>query len=166
MIIGLLIGDLYDGTVDAHRMKSLHFLCGVACSLVVLLVNSISITYFIGTSRWSKEVTAAYSLDDEYVRRCMRLKRRCFPLAATSMLVMLGIVALGAAADPATGRAETAWWALPHMLGAMLGTAWIALSFVMQYNLIRTNFGVIADVMRQVESKQNAAQSSAAESIG
>ncbi len=88
------------------------------------------------------------------------------PLAATSMLVMLGIVALGAAADPATGRAETEWWAMPHMFGAMLGTAWISLSFVMQFNLIRANFGVIADVMRQVESKQNAAQSSAAELIG
>ena len=116
------------------------------------------LTYFIGTSRWTKEVTAAYALGDEYVRRSAQLKRRCFAMAVSSMLVMVGIVALGAAADPATGRTGTAWWATPHMFGAMLGTAWIALSFVTQYNLIRANFGVIADVMQQVESKQHAAQ--------
>ena len=161
MILGLSIGDLYDGTGDAHRLKSVHFLCGVACSLVVLLVNSISITYFVGTSRWSKEVTAAYSFDDQYVRRCTHLKRRSFPLAVTSMLVMVGIVGLGAAADPATHLPETAWWAMPHMFGAMLGTAWIALSFKLQFDLIRKNFCVIAEVMQQVESKQIAAQSTA-----
>ena len=157
LILGLLIGDLYSGTADAYRLKSLHFLCGVACSLVVLLVNSVSITYFIGTSRWTKEVTAAYSLGDEFVRRSAQLKRRCFPLAVSSMLVMVGIVALGAAADPATGRPDTQWWATPHMFGAMLGLAWIALSFVLQYNLIRTNYGVIADVMQQVDAQNKAA---------
>jgi hypothetical protein len=162
LILGLSIGDLYgdaadESTAGAHRLKSLHFLCGVACSIVVLLVNSVSVTYFVGTSRWAKEVTAAYELEDTYVRRCTHLKRRCFPLSVISMLVMVVMVALGAAADPATGRAGTAWWATPHMLGSLLGMTWIALSFVMQYNLIRTNFGVIADVMQQVEAKQKAA---------
>ena len=161
LVLGLSIGDLYGSlsegeTKDAHRLKSMHFLCGVACSLVVLLVNSVSITYFIGTSRWSKEVTAAYSLDDIYVRRCTQLKRRCFPLSVISMLVMIGIVALGAAADPATMRDGTDWWVMPHFLGALLGTAWIALSYFMQYNLIRANYVVIADVMQEVEKKRNA----------
>ncbi|MCG8584386.1 MAG: hypothetical protein MI757_06710, partial [Pirellulales bacterium] len=136
----------------------LHFLFGLACSLVVLLVNSVSVTYFIGTSRWTKEVTAAYSLEDQYVRRCTGLKRRCFPLAVTGMLTMLGIVALGAAADPGTLRSGTAWWATPHLVGALIGTSYIALSFALQRNLILQNYGVIAEVMQQVEAKRQGPQ--------
>jgi len=161
LMIGLSIGDLYaagdlESRLAVHRLKGLHFLCGVACALVVLLVNSVSVTYFIGTSRWSKEVTAAYSLSDEYVRRCTKLKRRCFPLAISGMLAMLGIVALGGAADPATLRAGTEWWATPHLYGALLGTAWISFSFALQRNLILENYIVIGDVMRQVELKRKA----------
>lgn len=171
MMIGLSIGDLYaDGDVEArdaaHKLKGLHFLFGLACSLVVLLVNSVSITYFIGTSRWSKEVTAAYSLGDEYVHRSMQLKRRCFPLAVSGMLTMLAIVALGAASDPGTLRADTEWWAMPHLLGAMIGTAYIALAFVLQRNLILQNYHVIAEVMQQVAIKQRAQEQARVDETG
>jgi hypothetical protein len=164
LIIGLLIGNLYDEagkydpTQEAQHLKTVHFLCGLACSMVVLLVNSVSITYFVGTSRWAKEVTAAYSLPGEYVERSTNLKRRCWPLAISGMVAMLGIVALGGAADPATGRAGTEWWATPHMLGALLGMTWISVAFVLQRNLIFSNYQVIGEVMQQVELKQKAAQ--------
>jgi hypothetical protein len=161
LMIGLSIGNLYEGDLDArmevYRLKGLHFLCGIACSLVVLLVNSVSITYFVGTSRWSKEVTTAYSLDEDCFRRSTKLKRRCWPLAIAGMLAMVGIVALGAAADPGTGRAGTQAWATPHLIGALLGTTWISFSFILQRNLILANHQVIADVMEQVEAKQLAA---------
>lgn len=143
---------------EARKVKSFHFLFGLACSLVVLLVNSVSLTYFVGTSRWTKEVTAAYSLDGEYVRRSTALKRRCWPLSLTGMLTMVAIVALGAASDPATGRPGTEWWATPHFIGALVGTSYIALAFVLQRNLILQNYTVIAEVMREVETKQQAAE--------
>src|SRR5687767_12650005 len=39
-----------------------HMLLGIAAALMTLLVCSVSITYFVGTSRWFKEVTETYRL--------------------------------------------------------------------------------------------------------
>ena len=46
----------------AARM-TLHMLLGAAAALMTVLVNSITITYFIGTSRWCKEVCETYQLE-------------------------------------------------------------------------------------------------------
>jgi hypothetical protein len=84
----------------AQQWATTHRLAGVGVGLLVVLVNSIVVTYFIGTSRWGKEVVETYSLDAELVRRSTRLKRRTFPFALSSMLVVVGVIALGGAADP------------------------------------------------------------------
>jgi hypothetical protein len=51
------------------RRAAVHILLGVLAALVTVLVNSISVTYFIGTSRWCKEVADVYHLDPELPRR-------------------------------------------------------------------------------------------------
>ncbi|HEV3004682.1 MAG TPA: hypothetical protein VGX78_09475 [Pirellulales bacterium] len=84
----------------AQQWATTHRLAGVGVGLLVVLVNSIVVTYFIGTSRWCKEVVATYSLDGELVRRSTRLKRRTFPFALASMLVVVVLIASGGAADP------------------------------------------------------------------
>src|SRR5947209_6745236 len=61
--------------------KLIHFYLGLASSLLVILVNSITVTYFIGTSRWCKEVAQTYELSPDLVRRSDKLKRTTFPWA-------------------------------------------------------------------------------------
>ena len=105
LVVGLSIGELNrDASVETLRWATVHRLSGVAAALAVVLVNSIVVTYFIGTSRWCKEVSETYALDPSLVRRSTLLKRRTFPWALLGMLAVVGVIALGGAADPATGR--------------------------------------------------------------
>ncbi len=80
LVLGLYVGDLHQQpSPDTLRWASVHRLLGVAAALVVVLVNSIVVTYFIGTSRWCKEVVETYGLDAQFIRRSVALKRRTFP---------------------------------------------------------------------------------------
>ncbi len=55
LIIGLSIADLHtDHSPEMLRWARVHRLAGVGSALCVVLVNSIVVTYFIGTSRWCK----------------------------------------------------------------------------------------------------------------
>ena len=45
-----------------RQWMTLHMLLGSAAGLMAILVNSITITYFIGTSRWCKEVCDTYQI--------------------------------------------------------------------------------------------------------
>jgi hypothetical protein len=151
LVLGLSVGDLYqDRAADTLRWATVHRLTGVAAALVVVLVNSIVVTYFIGTSRWCKEVSETYDLDRALLVRSTRLKRRTFPWAVVGMLTVVGVIALGGAADPATGRRGTEWWATPHMLGAFAGLAIEGWCFWIQWQNIAANQQVIADVMTEV----------------
>ena len=98
-----------------------HRLSGTAAALVVVFVESIVVTYFIGTSRWCREVVQTYQLDPAPAEASQRLKRRAFPLALAGMLVVVAIGALGAASDPATGRPGTHDWVNIHLIAAMAG---------------------------------------------
>ena len=66
------------------------------------------------------------------------------------MLIVLGIVALGGAADPGTGSATSEAWATPHMLAALGGFAFIAAAFFMQWQNIATNHELIEQVLAEV----------------
>ena len=150
--IGLTLGGIDIQNVQAYLdWKGIHFLCGLACSLTVVFVDCIAVTYFIGTSRWCKEVCQTYSLDEKFVLRSKRLKRRTFPLALSSMLMMVGIIALGAASDPSTGLPHTESWVTPHLIAASIGIFLISWSFLAQWNNIRENFKVISEIMDHVK---------------
>ena len=151
LAIGLSIEDLHtDHSPEMLRWATVHRLMGVASALAVVLVNSIVVTYFIGTSRWCKEVCETYGLDPALVRRGNALKRRTFPWALMGMLAVVGIIALGAAADPATGLPNTLWWVTPHLLGALAGICFIAGAFYVEWNNIDANRQIIAEVLDQV----------------
>ena len=63
MLLGLSIGDLYDKpTQEMVNHKGTHLLAGAAAALAVVFVESIVVTYFVGTSRWCNEVTGTYAL--------------------------------------------------------------------------------------------------------
>ena len=151
LVIGLSIGDFHENHDETmRRWATVHRLAGVATGLVVVLVNSIVVTYFIGTSRWCKEVAETYGLERSFIQRANALKRRTFPWAVVSMLTVVGVIALGGAADPATGLPHTADWVTPHLLGAMTGLAIIGWTFYVEWMNVYANHAVIADVLTEV----------------
>jgi hypothetical protein len=153
--LGLWLGDLHDVTDPrVLRWGTVHRLSGVLAALLVVLVNSMAVTYFIGTGRWCREVAETYRLDAAVVERSRRLKRRAFPLALAGMLAVVAIVALGGAADPATGRRGSRDWVTPHLLGGLGLTAMIAWCFQAQVPGIRRQHGLIEEVMTAVRAER------------
>jgi hypothetical protein len=149
--LGLWIGDLHGQTDPAIlRWGTVHRLSGVLAALVVVLVNSMSVTYFIGTGRWCREVVETYSLPASFIARSKQIKRASFPFALIGMLSVVAIVALGGAADPAAGRPGSADWVTPHLLGGIGLAGLIAVCFQAQRLRIREQQGLIADLLAAV----------------
>ena len=140
--------ELHNTVKVRHR---LHFLLGVAAALFVVLVNSISVTYFIGTSRWCKEVVDTYGLDEEFSNRSRRLKSKTFPWSISGVLVIITVAAFGGAADPGTSIETASDWVAPHYMAAIIGTCWIGYSFLMQVGLIGAHFDVIQEILSEVD---------------
>jgi hypothetical protein len=150
LILGLSLGDLRQLDPTVLQWARVHRLLGVAAALAVVLVNSIVVTYFIGTSRWAKEVVETYSLNVDFVRRTTALKRRTFPWATLSMLVIVGVIALGGAADPASGKPGTEHWVSTHLIGSIAGLAFVAWASVVEWNNIYRNQQAIHDILAEV----------------
>jgi hypothetical protein len=149
--LGLWLGDLHGQTDPAVlRWGTVHRLSGVLAALMVVLVNSMAVTYFIGTGRWCREVVETYGLDAGYIERSRRIKRSAFPFALVGMLLVVSIVALGGAADPASGRPGTRDWVTAHLIGGLTLAAAIAWCFQAQLPKIRSQHALIEDVMAEV----------------
>ena len=129
-----------------------HRWIGIIAILITLLVNSVCVTYFIGTSRWCKEVVAAYSMDQSYAEESLRLKRKSFPYSLASILISIFITGMGAAADPDNNLIQsTSVWVTPHGILAVIGTILIGWSFLVQVGMIGANYDVIEKILRHVE---------------
>lgn len=155
LAVTFVLGLSLDGAsarVDETSQKWMrtHFLLGTTSALVVVLVQSIAATYFVGTSRWCKEVIETYGLDTQLAERSQRLKRRAFPWAVVSMLTIVGVIAAGAAGDPATARANTEMWNVIHFIAACCGATLIAATYLVVWNRIRENQAVIDAIVAQV----------------
>lgn len=125
-------------------------LVGTAAALAVVLVESIAVTYFVGTSRWCKEVTETYRLAPDNLAESTRLKRRTFPLCVVGMLTVVGVAALGAASDPGTGRPDTASMASVHLAAALGGVALVAWTYYRVWLNIAENQLVIERIVAEV----------------
>ena len=157
--------DAESAFVAPRRNLTFHFYLGVASSLLAILVCSISVTYFIGTSRWCKEVVDTYRLSPEFVTRSDSLKRRTFPYSLLGMFTVIAIVALGGLSDPSIplrARAfseEKDWFnatfppagmVLVHYYAAMIGLVVLAFSFWMQATRIFENYRIIDQILAEV----------------
>jgi hypothetical protein len=139
-----------------RQRMTLHFYLGVASSFLVILVHCVTVTYFIGTSRWCKEVAETYDLPAELQSRSTLIKRRAFPWAFAGILAMVGLAALGSLSDPSIplnqshpGRsADMVHW---HYLAAMGILAFTALSFAMQALKIGENYEAIQAILAEVQ---------------
>jgi hypothetical protein len=154
MMMGLSIGDLYAkpmASAETLQWATRHRLTGIAAAIVVILVESIGYTYFVGTSRWCKEVIDTYQLDPAPVVQSNRLKRRSFPWALTGMLCVVGVASVGAASDPATMHPNTQAWASWHLTGAFLGIAFIAWTYVVIWNNIVANQTITNQIVVKVK---------------
>ncbi len=152
VVLGLSIGDLYDNPdADVLRIRGVHMLTGTAAALAVVFVHSIVITYFVGTSRWCKEVTETYQLDPAALVRSNQLKRRTFPWSVLGMLTVVVVGALGAAADPGTGRPDTASMANVHLAAAFAGLALVGWTYLRAWSNILDNQAVIQKILDDVQ---------------
>lgn len=153
------LAELLPGFSQASRefneMRSrqiVHFLLGVLATLVAILINSISVTYFIGTSRWCQEVSDTYRLGDKFVSRSRRLKRKTFPWSLCSILLVLAVATLGAASDPAGNSSNSAGFVSWHMLLAVMTTCFVGWSFLVQVGAVGANFEIIDEILTSVKS--------------
>jgi hypothetical protein len=124
----------------------IHFFLGLGTVLVCLGVHCLIFIYFLGTGRWVKEVANAYRLSDDPLPKTTReLKRQAFPPALFAMLVPIATAAAGTAAQ----RREWHW-----SIHAALAVATILVNlwaFAVELRCVRTNVGVLDDVMREVD---------------
>ena len=124
----------------------IHFYLGLFSAIGTLLVHCLIFTYFLGTGRWVKEVGLAYALPDAPLPKLTReLKRKTFPAALFAMLFAIATVAAGAGA-----QLQTWPWGLHATLAGLtlLVNGW---AFVIEYRAVRTNGGVIDQVLVEVD---------------
>lgn len=145
-------GKLYS---TPRQRLTLHFYLGVAACILVILVNSVTVTYFVGTSRWCKEVGETYDLSPELQMRSTVIKRRTFPWAVFGMLTMVGLAMLGGLSDPSiplnqSQPAQSAAMVQWHYLAAMAALAFIALTFTVQALRMSENYQAIQDILAEV----------------
>jgi len=151
VLLGLTIGDLYDNPSEATlQWRGVHMLTGTAAALAIVFVHSIAVTYFIGTSRWCREVTETYRLEPSALIRSTQLKRKTFPWSVLGMLTVVVVGALGAASDPGTGRANTAEMADVHLVAAFVGLAVVAWTYFRAWLNIFANQAVIQQILDAV----------------
>jgi len=131
--------------------KSRHIMLGLLAAVVTLIVNSICVTYFIGTGRWCSEVSMTYGLDAEFDNEAKRLKRTTFPWSLLGIGTVLTIAALGAASDPGTLRETTAKYVSAHYLVSLVGAIVIVWAFWKQYGGIGANGIVIERILEEVQ---------------
>jgi hypothetical protein len=128
-----------------------HMLLGILAALMTLLACSVSITYFVGTSRWFKEVVDTYKLDRNYVISSQQIKRRSFRWSVLGTLAILAVVGLGAAAEPTWANARHSEdYVMPHYLAALVAIALLVASFAAQYLSLAANGKLIETVMSDV----------------
>jgi hypothetical protein len=131
---------------------TLHMLLGSAAALITVLVSSITVTYFIGTTRWCKEVSDAYEIGPELSERSAQLKRSAFPWALAGILTVILVVGLGAAADPSGANwSRSSQFVNLHYGAAMIGLVIIIVAFWMQASRIAENHEVIQKILAEVE---------------
>jgi hypothetical protein len=140
---------------------TIHMLLGAGGALVAILVNCITITYFIGTSRWCKEVCDTYRLPPQLAQQSVQLKRSTFPWAVLGVVSVIAVVALGAAADPSGANFNRSpQFVTPHYAAAIITILVVAGSFWIQISRIAANYAVIEEILAEVKRVRGEASDS------
>jgi hypothetical protein len=127
---------------------------------VTVIIASVSVTYFIGTSRWCREVAEVDPQVEPLAEKSKRLKGKAFPCAHLTIFSVLSIVASGAFCDPATRLGHTSGWIVPHVVVTVIGILLIAWCFVRQARLIQANAIILDDIKNTMEESNHASMHS------
>lgn len=139
--------------VPIRSRVRIHVLLGIAASLVAILVNCITVTYFVGTTRWCREVVDTYQLDSALADRSLKLKRQSYPLALISFLAILTLVVLGAFSDPSGSNFENSdRWVVSHQMAAWTAVVVVGWSLSVQVGKIGANYEIIESILQQVRA--------------
>jgi hypothetical protein len=136
------------------RRRTMHTLISIAAALVTVLVNSITVTYFIGTGKWCSEVVEAYKLDEDLAEQSGRLKSKAFPWSVLGICMVLVIAMLGAASDPGATLDEAVKYLIWHHIVSILGTLVIIVAFFMQIGKIGANYELIDAILQEVKKER------------
>jgi hypothetical protein len=129
-----------------------HFMLGLLAAVCTLLVHCLSMTYFLGTGRWVKEVCDAYGLPDGQWPRVTRdMKRQNTP----SGLLAMGVTIAAAAAGEGVQHAVWPWWI--HLTLAVLTLIVNGFAFVVEHRNICMNVRVMQEVEIEAERIRAAA---------
>lgn len=166
MTLGLCLrlGDIRNPhDVTAQHWATVHRLAGILAALFVVFVHSLVVTYFVGTSRWCREVVETYQLSPEILQRGNQIKRKAFPYAVLSMLGVVIIAALGGAADPAAamqltpidlnlgGTSFDLTYTQLHFAAALWIIVCIGYAMRIEWHQIQANAAVINTILAEVK---------------
>jgi hypothetical protein len=135
---------------EARHAVSMHLLIAVAASLIVLMLHSIVLTYFMGTGRWLEETTRAYVLDERFRTGNIRLKYRVIPGMVACMALVIVTGAVGAQNDPGVAD-QSSWTSTLHFLLALATVGLNLAMSVVEYFSIHDNGRLLAEVVGEVK---------------
>lgn len=133
MYLGLLSEPTADPTLLSEDYFRYHFLMGLFTALFTMLVHCMVFTYFLGTNRWVKEATRAYSLDGNRLAESRRLRGRAFAMAMASMLLVVATIATGAGAHTRTWPVWLHQWVPAASYVFMLFAYWIEIRAIEEH---------------------------------
>lgn len=146
------LAEIFGRFTPTRDWTMVHVLLGVTTGLVVLLVNCLAVTYFIGTARWCREVVETYSFDEKYITRSDAIKGAALPYAIVGIVATILLAGLGAASYRGASilsNAET--FVLPHHIAAWLTIAALAWSYHIQAEKISENSALIEEITDEVQ---------------
>ncbi|MFO0946891.1 MAG: hypothetical protein U1D30_13260 [Planctomycetota bacterium] len=148
MYLGLLSEPTADPTHLTEDYFRYHFLMGLFTALFTMLVHCMVFTYFLGTNRWVKEATVAYSLDGVLLAESRRLRGRAFATAMVSMLLVVATIATGAGAHTRT------WPTWLHQVVPATTYLFMFVAYWIEIHAIEQHIQLTDRVMDEVQSRR------------
>lgn len=152
------LGLLSDGRgqTDASDLFHYHLMVAISTALFTMFVHCIIFTYFLGTTRWVRETSAAYSLGDTYARRSQRCRFRAFVAALIGIFAVVATVASGAWTDTALPGAEKIWSLWAHRILPSATYLYMLFAFRVQYQAVEEHMALTDEVMEKVDDIRRA----------
>lgn len=151
--ITVYLGLLSDGRgqTDGRDLFHYHLMSAISTALFTMFVHCIVFTYFLGTTRWVRETSAAYSLDNELSQRSQRCRFRAFSAALIGIFAIVMTVASGAWTDTALPGAEKTWSLWAHRILPGATYVYMLFAFRRQYLAVEEHMELTDEVMARVD---------------
>ncbi|GAC1334324.1 MAG: hypothetical protein NVSMB14_01380 [Isosphaeraceae bacterium] len=126
----------------------IHLLFGLGTVLTALMTHSIVFTYFLGTTRWVKEVAEVYRMPEWVYSQARKNKSKAFPFEIWSMSLIGATAWVGAASD---AKGLNPLW---HLAVATLTIGFNLGAFVVEYGAIVAQARLILEVKDRADRQR------------